>query len=161
MFNPGLNPDANLPRFAPLPARDREVSLLIAVSVFTHLVQDQAVRYLDELARVLRPDGVALASFFLFEKRYFPMLQDFQNALYVNDRDPTNAVIFDRDWLLDELANRDLGVKAAHPPPIRGHQWNLEIGLGPHTTRPGEDHGPFGRLPPPVPDLSRDSIGRN
>ena len=27
------------------------------------------------------------------------MMQDFQNALYINDVDPSNAVIFDREWL--------------------------------------------------------------
>ena len=76
----------------------------------------QAERYLDEVRRVLRPDGVLLATFFLFDKAYFPMMQDFQNALYINDTDPTNAVIFDRDWLLAALELRDLRIQEVRSP---------------------------------------------
>jgi SAM-dependent methyltransferase len=64
VYNPGLNPDPDLPRTAPLPAEDGSVSLLIAHSVFTHLLQEDAVKYLDEVRRVSRPDGVVVATFF-------------------------------------------------------------------------------------------------
>ena len=99
VFNAGFNPGPSLPHTARFPAEDNSVSLLVAFSVFTHLTQSQAEVYLEEVRRVLRPDGVMLASFFLFEKANFPMMQDFQNALYINDSDPTNAVVFDREWL--------------------------------------------------------------
>ena len=39
------------------------------------------------------------------------MMQDFQNALYINDVDPTNAVIFDREWL-----RREASIRRAHDP---------------------------------------------
>jgi SAM-dependent methyltransferase len=150
VFNPGFNPDPSLPSTAPFPAEDRSVSLLLALSVFTHLTQDRAVIYLDEVRRVLRADGVILASFFLFEKAYFPMMQDFQNALYINDNDPTNAVIFDRDWLLAELDARELRVRAARAPMMRGFHWELEIVPGRGSVQLPADDAPFGRQAPPV-----------
>jgi SAM-dependent methyltransferase len=158
VFNPGLNPDPSLPRFARLPVEDRSVSLMIAISVFTHLTQDQAEPYLDEVARVLRDDGVLVASFFLFEKRYFPMMQDFQNALYINTGDPTNAVIFDRDWLLTQLARRGLAVTRVTPPDIRGFHWSLEISRGEQSLELPPDTGRFGHRPPPVPDAPAHTI---
>ncbi len=127
VFNPGFNPDPSLPHTAPFPAEDGAVSLMLALSVFTHLTQEQVPSYLDEAQRALRPDGVLLASFFLFDKAYFPMMQDFQNAIYINDRDPTNAVIFDSQWLLAELDARELRIREARAPTVRGYHWELEI----------------------------------
>ena len=45
---------------------------------------------------MLRADGELAADFFLFETRFYPMMQDFQNALCIDVDDPRNAVIFDR-----------------------------------------------------------------
>jgi len=150
VFNPGFNPDPSLPHTAPFPAEDNSVSLLLAMSVFTHLVQAQVEPYLDEVRRVLRPDGVMLATFFLFDKTYFPMMQDFQNALYINDSDPTNAVIFDRAWLLAALDARELRIRDVRPPLVRGYHWELEIAPGRGSVTLPEDTGDFGREPPPV-----------
>lgn len=121
-----LNPGGSVP-VAPFPALDHDVSLFIAWSVFTHLVQDEAEFYLRELARVLRPDGVALTTWFLFDKTGFPMMQEFQNALFINDVDPRNAVIFDKAWLFAQLALNGLVLTRAVPPSIRGFQWELQF----------------------------------
>ena len=150
VFNPGFNPDPQLPLAAPFPVDSASVTLLIAWSVFTHLAQSQAEYYLDEVARVLRPDGVMAATWFLFDKANFPMMQDFQNALYINDRDVTNAVIFDREWLLGALEARDLRIRAATPPEVRGFQWMMEIVPGRGSIPLPLDDAPFGRIPPPV-----------
>jgi SAM-dependent methyltransferase len=150
VFNTSFNPRGSLPQMAPFPVEDGSVSLLLALSVFTHLVQAQAELYLDEIKRVLRPDGVALATFFLFDKAYFPMMQDFQNALYINDVDPTNAVIFDREWLLAALDMRELRIQEVRSPPVRGYHWELEIVHGRGSVALPEDTGEFGRQPPPV-----------
>lgn len=45
---------------------------------------------------MLRADGELAADFFLFETRFYPMMQDFQNALRVNVDDPRKLVICDR-----------------------------------------------------------------
>jgi SAM-dependent methyltransferase len=87
VYNRGLNPSGaheNLP----FPAPDRSVSLVNAWSVFTHVLEEQASHYLAECARVLRPDGFVHATWFLFDKTGFPMMQDFQNALFINHHDP-------------------------------------------------------------------------
>jgi SAM-dependent methyltransferase len=159
VFNPGFNPDPALPRTAPFPVEDASVTLLLALSVFTHLLQRQAEYYLDEVKRVLRPDGVMIASFFLFEKAGFPMMQDFQNALYINDSDPTNAVLFDREWLVGALAARELRIRVARPPGIRGFQWEMEIEAGVGSVPLPPDEAPLGRRPPPVCGAPPHTIG--
>ena len=106
IYNPGLNPEGEH-RTLPLPAGDGEFTLFNAISVFTHSTQDQTEHYLREAARVLRPDGWLHASWFLFDKALFPMMQPFQNALFINETDPSNAVIFDRTWVRETA--RDLG----------------------------------------------------
>ena len=111
----------------------------------------------------MRRDGMLVASFFLFEKRYFPMMHDFQNALYINVEDPWNAVIFDREWLETSLRSLDLGVVRAIPPAVRGFQWLLHIRRlsdGILLCRLPEDRAPFGRLPPPIPIMSPAMVGR-
>jgi len=159
VFNPGFNPNPDLPRSAPFPVDDSSVTLLIAWSVFTHLVQEQAEHYLDEVARVLRPDGVMIATWFLFEKAYFPMMQDFQQALYINETDPTNAVIFDADWLLASLESRGLRIRAVERPEIRGFHWLMEIVPGSGSVQLPADDAPFGRKPPPVGSGAAYSVG--
>lgn len=162
VFNAGLNPDPSLPGVARFPVADDSVTLLVAWSVFTHLVQSQAEYYLDEVARVLSPEGVVIATFFLFDKAYFPMMQDFQHALYINETDLTNAVVFDRQWLVDGLDSRGLRIRDAQPPVMRGFQWRLEIVPGHGSASLPKDDAPFGRTPPPAKqkDPSRLGLGR-
>lgn len=162
VFNPGFNPDPSLPRFAPFPIEDGAVTLMIAWSVFTHTTQRQTEHYIKETARVLHDRGILVSTWFLFEKKNFPMMQDFQNALYINEFDPTNATIFDRTWLVDLLASAGLQVTLAKPPGIRGFQWVLHIskkGQG-APVELGEDVAPYGRKPPPVVTRDPSRIGR-
>lgn len=44
------------------PTEDDVVDLVVAASVFTHLLEDDAIHYLNETARVLAPRGVAVVS---------------------------------------------------------------------------------------------------
>ena len=160
--NRSFNPGPDKPPLLPMPADDGAFSLVVALSVFTHTVQDHAEYYLKEVSRVLRADGMLAASFFLFEKRYFPMMHDFQNALYISAVDPWNAVIFDREWLEASLANLGLGVVRAIPPTLRGFQWLLHIrrlSAGQPAVRLQEDRAPFGRLPPPIPVMDPTKVG--
>jgi SAM-dependent methyltransferase len=119
-----LNPGGT-PGHLPLPAGDGETTLFIAWSVFTHLLEEDAVFYLEEVARVLGPNGVAATTWFLFDKRDFPFMMPFQNALFVNATDPTNAVVFDRAWLMAQLDRVGLVLTSATSPPFRGLQWVL------------------------------------
>lgn len=123
VFNESLNPGPDKPMTAPFPAEDRSFTMVNAHSVFTHLTQMQAEFYLGEAARILKPDGVLNGSWFLFEKSEFPMMQEFQNALYINIDDPSNAVIYDKDWLRQTAAGHGLTIVKVIPPAIRGFQW--------------------------------------
>ncbi len=126
VFQEFMNPEGTFDA-VPLPAGDRSVTLFLAWSVFTHLLPPDAEYYLRELARVLAPNGVAVTTWFLFDKRDFPMMQDFQNALYISDFDPTNAVIFDRRWLERAITNAGLTIESRTAPTVRGHQWAMHL----------------------------------
>jgi SAM-dependent methyltransferase len=155
VFNPGHNPTASR-RVAPFPAADGSFDLVYANSVFTHLNQDQAEFYLREAARVLRPEGVVLATWFLFDKADFPFMQEFQNALFINESDPTNAVVFDKLWLRRTAAAAGLRLTEIRPPVIRGFHWDVgmrraEAG-GAEAEFPPDD-APRGECRPPVHSL--------
>jgi SAM-dependent methyltransferase len=99
VFNTRFNPGPDKPSTMPFPVPDSHFTLVNALSVFTHLTQDQAVHYLWECARVLHPEGLLHASWFLFDKSDFPMLHEADNALYVSYVHPGDAVIFDHNWV--------------------------------------------------------------
>lgn len=150
--NAGLNPGGRL-EMAPFPVADGTVSLFLAWSVFTHITERAAGFYLGELARVLRRDGIAMTTWFLFEKSCFPMMQNFQNALYINESDPTNAVIYDKVWLRARAEERGLRLAAIEPPEIHGFQWVIRI--EPDPERRGSvpfprDGARAGSIPPPL-----------
>lgn len=162
VYNPGLNPDRTLPWIAPFPVEDGSVSLIEATSVFTHLVEGQAEHYLDEIARVLTHDGMFLGTFFLFDKDIAPFLQENQNALYCNPFDPTNAVMFDRDWLRAAVDSRDLKIVHAVPPEVKGyHTWvglaRVDAGMAEVELPP--DLAPPARRPPPLLRANADRFG--
>ncbi len=127
VFDDSFNPGPDKPRWAPFPAADRSFTMVNALSVFTHLVESQVAPYLREAARVLTDDGVVHASFLLLERQDFPFMQQHANALYVSWEHPAAAVVFDRDWVIRTARESGLTVVAAHPPPIRGYQWVLEM----------------------------------
>lgn len=162
-----LNQGDAKPSVLEFPVEDGVFDLLIAHSVFTHLYQAQAEHYLNEIRRTLAPRGYAFTTWFLFEKSNFPMMQQFQNSLFINEIDPTNAVIFDRSWLEQSLREADLKVVAAHPPELRGYHWRLVIARADHPTPqaeiPSEDQAPVvadrdrKNLSPPRPETIPDS----
>lgn len=77
------------------------------------------------------------------------MMQDFQNALYINPDDSTNAVIYDQEWLLRQLSDRGLGIREVEPPNVRGFHWHLYIEHGSDSVDLPPDKAPLGRRPPP------------
>jgi SAM-dependent methyltransferase len=161
VFNRGLNPSAKTD-VLPFPVEGESFSFVEAWSVFTHLTQNQAEHYLGEVSRILTPDGVFQSTWFLFDKSDFPVLQDFQNALYINLVDPSNAVIFDRDWLLRTTRQLGLVVYAIEPPRMRGWQWRLEMAgreSGVAEVEFPRDSAPKGRWEAPTVAGAADRIG--
>jgi len=88
-------------------------------------------------------------------------MQSFQNALYINPVDPTNAVIFDRGWVVESARELGLTVTAVTAPAIRGFHWQVLMTLDSRAEEapfPG-DEAPAGSLPPPVPGAGAEEIG--
>jgi SAM-dependent methyltransferase len=59
-YNPGGSLSCATAQF---PAADRDVDVVFAASVFTHLYPDDSRSYLREMRRVLKPSGTAVLSF--------------------------------------------------------------------------------------------------
>lgn len=54
----------------PWPIENGSVDLVTALSVWTHLREEDALFYLQEVARVLRPGGKAIITFFVLDETY-------------------------------------------------------------------------------------------
>ena len=150
VFNVALNPSRDKPLTAPFPAQDSQFTMVNAISVFTHLTERQAEYYLRECARILRPDGVLHASWFLFDKADHPMMDASSNALYVSYTDPSAAAIFDRRWVRDTARAMGLTIFQVIAPTIRGYQWLVLMTRRkdvPEIELP-EDTAPRGIVPP-------------
>jgi SAM-dependent methyltransferase len=127
VWNLGLASDNTRQMTSPFPVASSQFSLVIAHSVFTHLFKEQTEYYISEIARIIVDDGIARTTWFLFDRATFPMLFEFQVCLFVNETDPSNAVIYDWRWMLDLLRKHRLRVVHTVPPVVRGHQWEIYI----------------------------------
>lgn len=147
-FNLGLNPGGT--RLASI-GLDETFTLVNAHSVFTHIIEEDLEHYFGQAAKVLADGGVIRTTWFLFDKKYFPMMQEFQNCLYINSNDPTNATIYDQEFIRTLFSRHGLTIKSATPPAVRGHQWVIlaERGTGAHADFP-PDAADFGLARPPV-----------
>lgn len=125
VYSPSYAPGNSLQLARPFPVQDGEVSLLIANSVFTHLLRRQTEYYLREVARVLKPQGVAVTTWFFFDRDSFPFLHQGPFTLFTGEADPTQAVIYDRKWFVETLRRCGLGVTSNTPPLVAGHQWSI------------------------------------
>jgi SAM-dependent methyltransferase len=156
VYNRSFNPGRGLPEVAPFPAEDSAFTLVNALSVFTHLTEAQAVYYMREAARILAPDGVLHASFFLIDKAQFPMMTEHTNALYLSYEDPSAAVLNDRSWICQVGADAGLTVIDVVAPHVRNHQWVLTFAHSRPGVKPAtfpEDTAPVGKSnTPPMPE---------
>ncbi|MBX9604428.1 MAG: class I SAM-dependent methyltransferase [Bryobacteraceae bacterium] len=139
VYNPGLAPGNSRRLTAPFPAGDGEFTLVNAHSVFTHIYQHQTEFYLSEIARILAPSGIARTTWFFFSRRAFPWLETWQNSIFVNADDPTNAVIYDVEWFLVAVRSAGLAVRQTVFPGVPGHQWQIFLE---RRTEASADHFP-------------------
>jgi SAM-dependent methyltransferase len=149
IWNAGFNPTGSRARVGLGP--DTGFSLINAHSVFTHIIEDDIEFFFAECSRMLADDGVLRTTWFFFDKTNFPMMQTFQNSLYINTTDPTNAVIYDSTWVRELFARHNLAIERADPPTVRGHQWLLYArrGNGDHVAFK-EDAAPIGIVRAPL-----------
>jgi SAM-dependent methyltransferase len=87
------------------PVADASADLVLAKSLFTHLLVPEASHYLAEIRRVLRPGRPAVVTAFLFEpdgpggaaaRRAFPVAGPEGRLRYRSRRRPTAAVAYDK-----------------------------------------------------------------
>jgi SAM-dependent methyltransferase len=121
-FNP--QPEGSRTHTARFPVEET-FKLVNAHSVFTHIVEPYLDHYLAECARILHKDGMFRATWLLFDKRGFPVMQEFQNCLYVNLDDPTQATVYDHQFVARKYAEFGMTIVKILPPAIRGYQWTL------------------------------------
>jgi len=119
-FNAQFNPSGAAQ--VPFPTDDT-FSLINAHSVFTHIIERNLDFYFSECVRILESNAVMRATWFLFDKHYFPMMQEFQNCLYINDEDCTNATIYDLSFVQSLYKKHGQRIINVTRPKIRGHQW--------------------------------------
>jgi SAM-dependent methyltransferase len=74
-------------------------TLIEANSVFTHLHADQSEFYLEQMRSMLAPLGIIRATWFLFNKKCFPVMNEQQNTIFVDEFDTTAAVYYDWSYL--------------------------------------------------------------
>jgi SAM-dependent methyltransferase len=88
-YNPGGVID---PRLLTFPWPDQRFDIAMAVSLFTHMLAEPAARYVAETARVLRPGGVLLATFFLLNDESRELIQRGLGSYAFRHRVGTNLV---------------------------------------------------------------------
>jgi SAM-dependent methyltransferase len=108
LHNPQYNPDGRRPadgfRF---PYPDDQFDLVLATSVFTHLLTADAEHYLAEIARVLAPTGRLFSTWFVLDDdiaaEHARPIIDFHHAIgdafVVDPHEPASAVAYPRRWL--------------------------------------------------------------
>lgn len=111
----------NNSRNSKLPIRQHgdDFTVINAHSVFTHLYSHQTEFYLSEFGEMLSQKGIIRSTWFLFNRDWFPVLNEQQHCIYVNELDPTHAVYYDWGYLVRlfaELEYRIVGVNWTKKP---------------------------------------------
>ena len=118
-YNPGGTIRPETLRF---PFDDGAFTLVIAVSLFTHLSAPAAAQYLREIARVLGPGGRLFASFFILDEESRraietgptnpPFTVAFAEGMVADAENPDFAIAFDVDWLHHHFLATDFRIVA-------------------------------------------------
>ncbi len=131
VFNKGYNPGGkHLASEFRFPFEDASFDFAFATSVFTHLVRADAENYLAQTARVLRPGGTCLLTFFLLNQESRRLMAQGSSTLtfahgldglWTSDRDlPENAIAHDEASCRALFAR--VGLKIQEP--IRYGSWS-------------------------------------
>jgi len=107
-----------------IPVPDSSVDIIILHSVFTHMMRQDIAHYLKEFARILKPSGKVLATFFIVNgdilqhqgpKSYITFYHSLGGGCYVHELDkPTHAVAYDEMTVTAMVA--DANLQMARPP---------------------------------------------
>jgi len=115
------------------PFADGAFDVVVATSVFTHLIPQSADRYAKEVARVLKDDGCALLTFFLMTEDYdknraaglvkFDFTDRHSGHAFLVKDNPEAAVGYDEHHALPMLRSAGLSVDA-----ISYGSWSNHLG---------------------------------
>jgi SAM-dependent methyltransferase len=131
LFNSRYNPGGTQPATEfTFPYADGSFDFALATSVFTHLLEPEAERYVAEAARTLAPGGRLFATWFLLDDGSRAALGAGAAALpfrdpagltaVVSDEVPEEAIAFDRAWVADTMRRHGLTVTGVHEGAWRG-----------------------------------------
>jgi SAM-dependent methyltransferase len=111
------------------PYEAEQFDFAILASVLTHLLEDEAEHYLAETARVLKPGGRALVTFFLLDEESRRMIAEGRSGLeflepeghvsVLSDDVPEEAVAYDEGWVYERVGTHGLRILE----PIRNGTW--------------------------------------
>lgn len=114
----------------PFPCAAASVDFAFATSVFTHMRRAEVRGYLIELARVLKPAGRALLTFFILDETNRRLLREGRASLNfatelddcctIDPATPERAIAYPEDVLRRLVAEAGLGLK----PPILFGSWS-------------------------------------
>jgi SAM-dependent methyltransferase len=117
--NTAYNPAGALPADAyRFPYDDAAFDLVIATSLFTHLLPGAAEHYLAEAVRVLAPGGRLLSTWLLFSSRrpvpagFAPLTAEDPAVAVADPAVPEDAVAYDEGWLTARLGAAGLSLHA-------------------------------------------------
>lgn len=129
LYNPDGTELASEFRF---PYPDDSFDFAFAVSVFTHLVQADAANYIAETARVLRPGGRVLSTWFLLDGETRGQIVAGATAFDLSGRDaetavmsegtPEEAIAFDEGWVRQRFSEHGLAMSGLWPGTWSGRQ---------------------------------------
>jgi SAM-dependent methyltransferase len=119
-YNPG---GSILPSELVFPFTDHAYDVICLASVFTHMYEEDILRYLTEIRRMLAPDGSVYVTFFLLNDGSRELLaagrssismtrQLNDHTLYHNADDPLHAIAFEENWLRGLIASTQLSVRS-------------------------------------------------
>lgn len=104
------------------PYQDNQFDFLFLASVFTHMLPQEMEHYMEEMARVLKPGGRCLASFFLINDeskelmqkeihaQHFPVQHDAHTFLKMASR-PCAAVAYEENFVRSLFHKHNLHVQ--------------------------------------------------
>jgi SAM-dependent methyltransferase len=80
-----------------------------SISVFTHMLPDEVAQYFKELERVMKPNGVIFATFFILNKTAsthsnpaFTFAHLYEHYALMDEKVKAGNVAFQEDWLLSK-----------------------------------------------------------
>ncbi len=103
------------------PYADATFDFTMVISVFTHLLPAAAENYLHEIARTLRPGGVCVATFFIWNHTAaqgnhptFDFPFDHGHYRLMDAKVQSANVAFDEAWLQEKVCSARLHLQAIH-----------------------------------------------